>query len=70
MGKAASAESMLGVLRTMRSSMVEEVCQQDAKRDEGSSLHNAWVHETWVPSGANHVEVFEVCANDQVGKQG
>ena len=35
MGKAASAESMLGVLRTMRSSMVEEVCQQDAKRDEG-----------------------------------
>ena len=48
---------------------VEEVCQQDAKRDEGSSLHNAWVHETWVPSGANHVEVFEVCASDQVGKQ-
>ena len=41
MGKAVSSESMLGVLRTMRSSVVEEVRQQDAKRGEGSSLHNA-----------------------------
>ena len=32
---------MLGVMRTMWTSVVEEVCQQDAKRDEGSSLHNA-----------------------------
>ena len=41
MGKAVSSGSMLDVLRTMRSSVVEEVCQQDAKRGEGSSSHNA-----------------------------
>jgi hypothetical protein len=67
--KAGSSGSMLDGLKTMEMSTVEEVCQQDTKRDEGSSLHSALVHETWVPSGANHVEVFEVCVSDQVGKQ-
>ena len=50
--------------------MVEEVCQQDAKKDEGWSLQSASVREMLVPSGASHVEVDEVCANDQVVKQG
>ena len=40
------AESMLGVMRTMWTSVVEEVCQQDAKKGEGSSLQNASVRET------------------------
>ena len=46
MGKVVWAESMLGVMRTMWTSVVEEVRQQDAKRDEGSSLQNASVRET------------------------
>ena len=33
--------SKLGVLRTMKSVVVEEVLQLDAKRGEASSLHNA-----------------------------
>ena len=41
MEKAVSAGSTWVALRTMRSSVVEEVLQVDAKRDEGSSLHNA-----------------------------
>ena len=40
------SESKLGVMRTMRSMVAEEVLQQDAKRGEWSSLHSAWVHET------------------------
>ena len=39
--KAVSSGPTWGALRTMRSLAVEEVLQMDAKRDEGSSLHNA-----------------------------
>ena len=39
--KAGLSGSTWGALRTMRSLVVEEVLQMDAKRDEGSSLHNA-----------------------------
>ena len=50
--------------------MVEEVCQQDSKSVEGSSLQNASDHETKVLFDASHVEVDEVCANDQAVKEG
>ena len=68
--KAVSSGSTKGALRRMRSLVVEEVRQLDAKKDEGSSLHNAYGHETSVPFDAMYGEVVEVCASDQVVSQG
>ena len=64
------AGSMLGVMRTMWTSVVEEVCQQDAKRDEGVVIAKCIGPRNVGTSGANHVEVDGVCANDQAVRQG
>ena len=41
MGNVVLSESTWGVLRTMKSTVVEEVLQLDAKKDEESPLHSA-----------------------------
>ena len=63
--------SKLGVMRTKRSMVAEEVLQRDAQRGEESSLHSAWVHETSVPVDANlGDQVAEGYVNGQVAQQG
>ena len=62
--------SKLGVMRTKRSMVAEEVLQRDAQRGEESSLHSAWVHETSVPVDANLGEVAGEYTNGPVAQQG
>ena len=53
--------SKLGVMRTKRSMVAEEVLQRDAQRGEESSLHSAWVHETSVQDDDNLGGVVGEC---------